>query len=70
MAGAAVPGATGAASGATLAGGYLGFAGAPVLAGLVASLFSARAVMAGIALAGFLIIAMALRIPASRNQSD
>ncbi|MEA2595519.1 MAG: hypothetical protein QOF01_1988 [Thermomicrobiales bacterium] len=70
MAGAAVPGATGAASGATLAGGYLGFAGAPVLAGLVASLFSARAVMAGIALAGFLIIAMALRIPASRTQSD
>jgi MFS family permease len=63
LAGAAVPSATGAASGATLAGGYVGFAGGPVLAGLVASLFSARIVMAGVALAGLLVVAMALRLP-------
>jgi predicted MFS family arabinose efflux permease len=63
MAGAAVPSATGAASGATLAGGYLGFAGAPALAGIVASLFSARVVMGGVALAGLLVVVMALRVP-------
>jgi fucose permease len=66
MAGAAVPSATGAASGATLAGGYVGFAGAPALAGLVASLFSVRVVMGGVAVAGLLVVAMALRIPGPR----
>jgi fucose permease len=66
MAGTAVPSATGAASGATLAGGYVGFAGAPALAGLVASLFSARVVMGGVALAGVLVVAMALRVPKVR----
>jgi fucose permease len=70
MAGAAVPSATGAASGATLAGGYVGFAGAPVLAGLVASLFSARVVMAGVALAGLLIVAMGLRVPEERTSEE
>jgi fucose permease len=69
LAGDAVPEATGAASGATLAGGYLGFAGAPVVAGLVASLFSAQVVMAGVALAGLLVVLMAFRIPAPRSAS-
>jgi fucose permease len=67
MAGAAVPSATGAASGATLAGGYVGFAGAPALAGLVASLFSVRIVMGGVAVAGLLVVAMALRVPDPRS---
>jgi fucose permease len=70
MAGAAVPNATGAASGATLAGGYVGFAGAPVLAGLVASLYSARVVMAGVALAGLLIVVMGLRVPRGRTSEE
>lgn len=63
LAGAAIPGAPGAASGATLAGGYLGFAGAPILAGLVASTISVRGVMVGVALTGMLVIVMALRVP-------
>jgi MFS family permease len=63
LAGAAVPGAPGAASGATLAGGYLGFAAAPIVAGLVASTMSVRGVMIGVALAGALVIVMALRVP-------
>jgi fucose permease len=66
LAGAAVPAATGAASGATLAGGYLGFAGAPVVAGLVASLFSAQVVMGGVALAGLAVVLMSFRLPAAR----
>jgi predicted MFS family arabinose efflux permease len=63
LAGAAVPGAAGAASGATLAGGYLGFAAAPILAGVVATTISVRGVMVGIAIAGLLVIVMALRLP-------
>lgn|GEM_PF-1340028 len=70
LAGAAVPHAPGAASGATLAGGYLGFAGAPILAGIIATTASTRGVMVGVALAGVLIVFMALRMPKGQDDAS
>lgn len=65
LAGRVLPNATAAASGATLAGGYLGFAGAPVMAGAIAAVGSARIVMAGVALAGLIVAVISFRLPAS-----
>jgi MFS family permease len=64
IAGAANPAATGAASGAVLIIGYAGLAAAPFIAGLVATVFSTRAVMSGEAVIGLLVLAVAFRLPA------
>jgi fucose permease len=63
LAGMAHPRAPGAASGAVLMGGYVGLAGAPFAAGLVATVLSTRAVMAGIAVAGLFVVIVATRLP-------
>jgi predicted MFS family arabinose efflux permease len=64
IAGAANPAATGAASGAVLIIGYAGLAAAPFIAGLVATVFSTRAVMGGEAVIGLLVLVVAFRLPA------
>jgi predicted MFS family arabinose efflux permease len=64
LAGAVNPAATGAASGAVLIIGYAGLASAPFIAGLVATVFSTRAVMAGEAIIGLLVLIVAFRLPA------
>jgi MFS family permease len=71
LAGEANPAATGAASGAVLIVGYAGLASGPFIAGLVATVFSTRAVMAGEAIIGVLVLIVAARLPALvlRDQS-
>ena len=63
LAGRAMPEATAVASGLTLFGGYVGLAGAPILGGALASLFSTRATMLGVAMTGRGIAVNALRQP-------
>jgi MFS family permease len=53
-------------SGAVLLIGYVGLAAAPFLAGLVATLISARVVMALTAVAGLLVVTIAFRLRATR----
>jgi fucose permease len=64
-----VPHGTAAASGATLALGYTGFAITPIVAGVFADLVSARAVMCGVILAGSLILIMIARYPEALRRS-
>jgi len=62
LAGKAVPEASGAASGAALLGGYAGIAINPFFAGAVASTISVRVVLAGVLVAGTVILATAFRL--------
>jgi MFS family permease len=66
LAGRAMPEATAVASGLTLFGGYIGLAGAPIMGGLLASLFSTRATMLGVAVTGLGILLIAIRQPSER----
>jgi predicted MFS family arabinose efflux permease len=62
LAGKAVPEASGAASGAALLGGYGGIAINPFFAGAVASTLSVRFVLAGVLVAGAVVLATAFRL--------
>ena len=62
LAGRAVPEASGAASGAALLGGYAGIAINPFFAGAIASTVSVRVVLAGVLVAGIVILATAFRL--------
>ena len=62
LAGLALPSSSGAASGATLIGGYAGVAFIPFLAGLVASVLSVRVVLGIEIVFGVVVVAMALRL--------
>lgn len=66
VAGLAAPGEAGAASGAIMVVGYIGLATAPFIAGRVAELISARAVMTMEAICGAVVVLLGLRI-ASRT---
>ncbi len=65
VAGAANPRTPGAATGAVLMVGYIGLASAPFAAGLIATVASTRAVMAGIAIVGALVVTVASTLPQS-----
>ena len=63
VAGISLPEDAGSAAGLTLAGGYVGLAGAPVVSGLIADTVSTRTTLSMVALLGLGVIVAARRLP-------
>jgi fucose permease len=66
VAGITLPADAGSAAGMTLAGGYIGLAGAPVASGLIADALSTRTTLAMVAVVGVVVVIVARALPEKR----